>query len=267
MKRLFLVVVMLAAIAAFAQSPFDGTWKVIPSKVEFSPKPYEYKVANGNWTCASCVPKYTVKADGNPQQVSGNPYYDKLSAKLVDDNTVETESSKAGKTVAKSKFKVSDDGKTLTVDYEDFSSVSGEPVKQTTAFSRVGSAPSSGNKVSGQWKVAKVEDVSDNFITFTFTGSGDELTYKAATGDGYTAKMDGKDYPYHGDPGVTSVALKAIDDHTFEETDKRDGKVIFVQRITVSPDSKTMTVAGQDKLRNTTVKWTAEKQAGAAMGK
>jgi hypothetical protein len=79
-------------------------------------------------------------------------------------------------------------------------------------------------------------------------------------GDSYDAKFDGNDYPYKGDPGVTSVSLKKIDANTIEETDKRDGKVIFVSRITVSPDGQTLTMENTDKLRGTTAKFEAKKQ-------
>ena len=50
------------------------------------------------------------------------------------------------------------------------------------------------------------------------------MTYSTPTGQSYTAKLDGKDVPYMGDPGTTSVSLKRMGD-AFEETDKRDGKV------------------------------------------
>ena len=79
-------------------------------------------------------------------------------------------------------------------------------------------------------------------------------------GDSYTAKFDGKDYPYKGDPGTTSVSLKKIDANTIEETDKRNGKVTAVIHIAVSADGKTMKFAITDKLHNTTANWTAEKQ-------
>ena len=79
-------------------------------------------------------------------------------------------------------------------------------------------------------------------------------------GDSYTAKFDGKDYPYKGDPGTTSVSLKKIDANTIEETYKRNGKVIIVNRMTVAPDGKTLSANFEDKLRSVTFKSTAEKQ-------
>ena len=75
-----------------------------------------------------------------------------------------------------------------------------------------------------------------------------------------TAKFDGKDYPLKGDPGISSVSLKKIDDYTIEETDKRDGKVISVSRITVSRDGHSMKIEAEDKLHGTTARFDAAKQ-------
>jgi hypothetical protein len=48
--------------------------------------------------------------------------------------------------------------------------------------------------------------------------------------------------------------------NTVEETDKRDGKVIFVARMTVAPDGKSMTIAVTDKLHGTTAEYVAGKE-------
>jgi len=80
------------------------------------------------------------------------------------------------------------------------------------------------------------------------------------TGQTYTAKLDGTEAPYKGDPGTTSVSLKRMGANTMEETDKRDGKVISVSHMTVAPDGKTMTIAVDDKLHGTSLQFVAEKQ-------
>jgi len=56
------------------------------------------------------------------------------------------------------------------------------------------------------------------------------------------------------------VSLKKIDADTIEETDKRDGKVIYISRMAVSPDGRTMKIEGEDKLHGTTYKFEAKKQ-------
>jgi len=79
-------------------------------------------------------------------------------------------------------------------------------------------------------------------------------------GVSYSAKFDGKDYPYKGDPGTTAVSLKRIDAHHIEETDKRHGKVIAVVDMTVAPDGHTLTTAIHDKLAGTTFTIVSNKQ-------
>jgi maltose alpha-D-glucosyltransferase/alpha-amylase len=77
----------------------------------------------------------------------------------------------------------------------------------------------------------------------------------------YDAKFDGKDYPIQGDPGHTTVSLKRIGDDTIEETDKRDGKIVGVYRMTVSSDGKSIHAEYTDKERETTTTFTMEKQS------
>jgi hypothetical protein len=89
---------------------------------------------------------------------------------------------------------------------------------------------------------------------------GDRLTMTTPTGQSYTAKLDGTEAPYKGDPGTTSVSVKRLDKNTFEETDKRDGKVTMVARITVAADGNSMTFAIDDKLRGASSKFVAVKQ-------
>ena len=54
--------------------------------------------------------------------------------------------------------------------------------------------------------------------------------------------------------------MKRISNNTLEESDKRDGKLISVFRMTPPPDSKTMTITVSDKLHGTTSQFVATKQ-------
>lgn len=58
-----------------------------------------------------------------------------------------------------------------------------------------------------------------------------------------TAKFDGKDYPLKGATATnTTRTFKRIDDHSFEFTNKVNGKVTTTTRVVVSPDGKSQTV-------------------------
>ena len=54
-------------------------------------------------------------------------------------------------------------------------------------------------------------------------------------------KADGMDQKVMGHPYYDSVAIKVVNDHEVEETDKKDGKVVGTSKMMVSPDGKTMT--------------------------
>jgi hypothetical protein len=258
MKTLLLIAAVLVAVPAIADSPFDGTWKMNPQSAEFQDHE-TFSLQNGMWRCTTCVPKIAVKADGNPQKTSGSPYHDALAVREVNDHTVEIKSYKDGKVVQTETLTASDDGKELSTEFS-FTSENGQQGNGKGTYERTASGAAGVNKVSGTWKPVKFDSASDSMVTFTFKTDGDGISMNDGTGDSYTAKFDGKDYEYKGDPGVTSVVLKKIDANTIEETDKRNGKVISVTRMTVAADGKSMKMSSQDKLRNSTFSSTAEKQ-------
>ena len=258
MKRLVVLVVILGTLPVFAQKAFEGTWRLNMQSGQFKGAD-KYLLKDGVWHCESCVPKEVVKADGQPHKVVGQPYHDTVTVKVVGDREIEMTTEKNGKPHGTTKMTVSEDDKVLTTDAT-FISENGTQGHVTFTSDRIGGAPASGNKVSGTWQARKMENASENVMIVKFEATEGGLSMSDQFGDSYDAKFDGKDYPYKGDPGTTSVVLKKINENTIEETDKRNGKVITVARMTVSPDGKTMKFAIDDKLRNQQANWTAEKQ-------
>jgi len=258
MKKL-LFVLLLVPVLGWAQSPFNGTWKIDLGKTKLPKKPDVLLVQNGMYECKTCAPPINVKADGQFQKVSGNPYTDMIKVTVVDDRHVNSEAQKDGKQINSVKRSVSEDGNTLTEEWTYYGNPTGGPVSGTDTMTRVGKAAAGVNAVSGSWREAKSDVATADALLFTYTGGGDSLSMTTPTGQSYTAKLDGKDVPYVGDPGTTSVSLKRIGD-SIEETDKRDGKVISVSKMTVAPDGRTMTVVVDDKLHGSTATYVAEKQ-------
>jgi len=258
-RKLLLVSVCLASATLFAQSAFEGTWRLSPQSGQFGGKPDTFSLESGIYRCDSCVPKVDVKADGKDHKRTGSPYSDTISARAIDDHTIEVVMKKGGKVVGTSKMTASPDGNTLTTEWT-FVAESGQSGNGTTISKRVAPAPQGANKASGSWQAEKLENASDSILLVTYKLVDGGLSMSDQTGDSYTAKLDGKDYPYKGDPGTTSVSLKKIDANTIEETDKRDGKVTYVTRMMVSPDGRTMKLETEDKLHGTTQKWEATKQ-------
>ena len=263
MKKLLFVglaILLLMPVVASAQNAFDGTWKIDLSKAEFPKKPDLYLLQNGMYQCKTCVPPIDIKADGQDQKVTGHPYFDSMAIKVVNDHEIEETDKKNGKTVATSKMTVSSDGNTLMFSFSDGSNTNADPVTGKGEETRVAKGPAGAHAISGSWRTTKVDTVSDNGLMWTYKVSGDELSMAYPTGQSYTAKLNGPQAPFKGDPGITSVAVKTMGKNTLEETDYRDGKAISIARMVVSPDGKTMKLMVDDKLRGTKSEFTAMKQ-------
>lgn len=263
MKKQILIGFCLALLApalAMAQSPFDGTWKINVGTAQLPKKPDVDVLQGGLYECKTCAPPLSVKADGMDHKVTGYPYFDTVSVKVVDDRTVEQTDKKNGKVVATSKRTVSADGNTATFEFSDSSATSGAPVTGKGEDVRVAKGPAGSHAISGSWRTSKMESVSDNGLLFSYKVEGSVLSMTSPTGQSYEAKLDGTEAPYKGDPGTTSVSVKSIGKSVLEETDKREGKVMAVSRSTVSANGKTMTIAISDKLHGTTMQFTADKQ-------
>jgi hypothetical protein len=264
-KLLGLFVLLMPMLAVAQQSGIDGTWKIDLNKAKLDAKPMVYELKDGIFTCSTCDPKISVKADGTDQKVTGSPYIDSESVTVVNPNTIERVGKKDGQERFRDTLMISADGLVATQKYEGHPAAdTAQTISWTGTFSRVGEAKAGESPVSGSWKVDNYTGATDNVLTFVYTGSGNGMNFKASTGESYTAKFDGKDYPFQGDPGTTSVVLKKIDDHTFEETYKRNGEVTGSAMLTVSPDGKSLTMITEDKRRGTKDTWIAEKQNGSS---
>ena len=252
---------LLLPVLALAQSAFVGTWKMdVSNNIQMPKKPYSYLVANGVFHCQICMPPYSVKADGQDHKVTGHYYYDSVSIKIIDDNTLSETDKKSGKTVTVSTYKVAADGATMTYETNDSSNSNADPIKMRIEFSRVAKAPAGSHAISGSWRAVKFDSMSDNGTLVTYALEATNLKMTSPTGQSYSAPLDGTDSPFNGDPGQTSVSMKRIDDRTIEETDRRNGKVIGSSKLTVSADGKTMTVAWKDMLHGDSGSFTNIKQ-------
>jgi hypothetical protein len=264
MKKMFFLVALAALLLptlATAQSPFDGTWKIDTNKIDFPKKPDVFLLQNGMYDCKTCTPPYQVKADGTDQPVSGHPYFDTVAIKVVNDHEIEETDKKSGKVVSTSTTTVSSDGSTLMFTFSDSSNTNGgPPVTGKGEATRVAKGPAGSNAISGSWRTTKWESLSDNATTWTYNVSGDQLTMTSPAGQSYTAKLNGAEAPMKGDPGVTSVEVKMLGKDTLEETDKRDGKVIGVWKMTVAADGKTAKASYDDKLQERATDFIATKQ-------
>jgi hypothetical protein len=257
-KKLIAAFLFLAPLLAFAQSPFNGTWVAKVDSAQLPKKPEVFLLNHGMYSCSTCTPKVSVKADGQDQKVTGDPYTDTMRVNVVDANTVEFTSKKDGKVAGHDTDMISSDGKTLTDKFTDLSGT--HPVDGEMTYTRVSAGPAGSHALSGSWRAEKFNNVSPNGLTITFELTASGMKMSDPTGGSYDAKFDGKYYPIHGDPGQSMISLRRVDANTIEATVKRQGKIVRVSRRTVSADGKTIKTVSTNKENNTTMSYIMEKQ-------
>jgi hypothetical protein len=246
LKRLALFVLwgLLTGWGSWAQSVptslFDGTWKVDLKSEKYISKPIEILLQNGEYSCRSCTPPYTIKADGKDHKVSVSPYFDTENITIVDQRTLSRIDKKDGEQVGTLKTWVSEDGKTLHREYTRVNAPGQPAYSGSYTATRISAGPEGSHAISGTWQENPTESISENAQSFTFRVDGDMLTMTSPLGDSFTAKMDGTEAPVKGDRGADRVSVRQIDPSTLEQTYRLGEKVVSVTKMTVSPDGKTM---------------------------
>jgi len=251
---------LLMPVQASAQSSFDGTWKLNLAESQSSTKPDVYLLQGGTYRCPTCDPPLEIPADGRDHKITGEPCYDTVSVKVVDDLTTEETDKRNGKVVGTSRMTVAPEGNTATVEWTESCNAQGDVVAGKDIMARVAEAPHGAHAISGSWRITKRLNRSENALVVTLRLEGSTFSFADPTGQGYAAKLDGTETPITGDLSNTMVSVKRIDENTVEETDKRDGKIVEVTRFTVSADGKTLTVSMENKTNGTIRQLVAHKQ-------
>ena len=241
-----------------AGGSIDGTWKADVATAKWDQKPDEYLIQGGKYDCKSCTPPVSVPADGAFHPVTGHPYYDQLSIKVVDDKTVQQATRLKGRDTGGSTMKVSADGNTLGIDFKDTSIPNAPATTGHVDETRVAAAPAGANAVSGSWKPSKAQNVNAEALTTTFKVDGDTFHMSSPNGISYDAKLDGPPVPIKGDPAGTSAAVKKLSDGSYQETDTRGGKVVSINTFTVGADGK-LNVVSESKLDGSKFSYSANK--------
>jgi hypothetical protein len=251
-----LLLLSLFPSASHSQSPFDGTWAIDTSKNEnlAAEKPIVFLLADGTFRAGDRV----LKADGKDQNVLASGYWDTVSVRIVDDHTVEVTSKKAGKPMFTETDTVSPDGNTLTQVVKD--TTEAEAVTFENIFRRVAPASPGEHVLSGTWQIfKKSRSKNSTIITYKCTSQG--FSAETPLGERFDAKFDGKFYLIEDDPAHTMVSVKLINPYTVEMTNQRDGRVVFVVRLEVTPDGKTIRAFSKSSEDGSVKTWELHKKA------
>lgn len=253
-----LAALALIPASALAAGAFDGTWKASLDHIQLSKKPSVYVLAGGEYTCSTCGPAYTIKADGTDQKVTGHAGYDTESIAVTDAHTVKTTDKLKGKTVNVSTDTISADGKTDTVQSTDYTGA--QPSKIKLLLTRVSDGAPGSHALSGSWLDSKVLALDGPSYTTTYGITDDGFTM-SSNGQSYDAKFDGKKYPVTGDPAHTEVVVKKLAADEVQESDYQQGKLVGVGRFKVSADGKTIHASNTWIPTHRTVHWTMDKMS------
>jgi hypothetical protein len=256
--RIPLIALLLVPAAALAgSSTFDGTWKTKPDSMQTTGKPNVTQLVNGEYTCASCDPPFTVKADGQFHETKGNPYHDSVAVKVLSPTSVEIIDRLAGKVTLEETDEVAADGASIHGKFTDHTGTKAATGSFTSK--RVAAGPPQSHAISGSWQQDALTGGNEALLTVTYAMTADGFSMHW-NGQSYDAKFDGKEYPVAGDPSHTTVTLKRIDPHTVLETDHRLGKATDEVRLAVADDGKTIRAEDKDLAHGQTTTYMLEKQ-------
>lgn len=250
-----LLLTVLFPSASRSQSPFDGTWVIDTDKNRnfAAEKPIALSLADGIFRDGNSV----LKADGKDEKVPATGYWDTVSVRIVDDHTVEVTSKKAGKPMFTETDAVSPDGDTLTQVMKD--TTEAEAVTFESVFRRIAPTPPGAHVLSGSWQIFKQSrSANSTIIAYKCTSQG--FSAETPLGEKFDAKFDGKFYLIEDDPAHTMVAVKRINANTVEMTNQRDGKIVFVVRLEVTPDGKAIHASSESKEDGSVKTWGLHKK-------
>lgn len=248
MKRLLiasLALVLVVPVCAFAQSAFNGTWKLDPTTVhQFGGQAMTIALKGGMYEC-NCHPPISVKADGQDHAVKGHDDFNTVAIKVVNDHAIQRTYKLDGKVISENSITVAPDGKTAT---ESFNVYSGSNHSTGSGvLKRVAEGSPGSNAVAGSWRLDHVTSGGGPIFSPTYKIDGNMVTSTDAAGDSYKAKLGGEAVPniVNGKADGT-VAVKMLGKDGLRETYARHGKVISTSTMTISADGKTMKMVEHD---------------------
>lgn len=227
---------LVSTTPVFAQSAFDGVWKIDLASAQLPDRPYVVSLQDGVYTCTSCVPSYSVPADGQMHKVEGFPYWDETSVRVVDAHTVDDAQKLKGRAVGTSRSQISADGATMTTAWTDTSAPDGTTSTGGTRMSRVASGATGAHAMSGSWKSEAVANISDASLLATLKLDAGMFSFHQGNGYAFEARLGGPAVPITGDLAGATATVRQLANGSIEETDHINGEAVSVTTMTPTAD-------------------------------
>ena len=246
------VMVVCTGAAIAADAPYLGKWRMNVAKSNVTGQTLTIeKTASGMMRYESGGFVYEFKTDGKEYPM---PDGGTTSWKVVDAKTWDVTNRRNGKVTAN--YRLVLDADTMT-----FQSVLSKADGGTLTESGKATRMSGGPGFAGKWKISAAKPAVTT-MDITANGTDGVTIVMPEQGASCKAKFDGKDYPYTGTLVGTgsTYALKKTGPSSFEITEKLNGKALYVDKISVSEDGKTLTLDGSPTSANEPVKVVYDRQ-------
>ena len=233
------MLVLFAAIQAYAADPRIGAWTLVSAQSSLDPpNQLSITVLHGAVHVVMSGERhldFTAKADGHETAVSGNPAFDEAELHKIDKRDIDVREKKNGSVVATVHEKLSGDGRELTS-----TMASAGHADQITVWTRTGGKKSILDPLAGEW----TEDLSKTRMRqgLPLKIEADGTNGVRFSGDfSYAARFDGKPYDLRNSRNDT-VTLQLVNTHTVDAIYRRDDQVTQKDTWVVSTDGQQMTL-------------------------
>ena len=235
---LFALVALFLCSASWAESPFDGTWKLNTARSHLAGDTMSLEDAGGGkLKYTDSDQSYSFAPDGSSFTT---PVGLERTFKKNSDGTYTTTNKKNGLLISTGTWKLSSDGNTLLIELKG-TKPNGDTFDNLTTYART----SPGMGLVGGWKSTEVKLSSPNSLTFETNGNDVTLSLAAIKAISH-AKCDGKDYPATGPtvPDGLTLSLTRTGPKSCKLVEKSKSKVLVIIHYQVADDGKTMSAEG-----------------------
>jgi len=235
LRNVVLSCLAAAGLMAAADAGYFGEWKLDSARSDFGDTSFTIsQTPSGGMQFSADGQSYTFKTDGKeyPAMFGGVAAW-----KSIDASTWEVTNKLNGTLLGTDTYRLSADGKSLTVNSKG-PKPSGGTFDDTTTFQRV----SGTSGIAGKWKTKNYKSSAPDVMQLAAAGA-DGMTFTIIDQKAVcNLKFDGKDYPSTGDPNSDARSYTKVNAHTLKFKLKSGDKVTLSGTIVTATDGKSRTV-------------------------